>query len=162
MYPNVTFSGIYEHTDLFVDPLMRLWINHGSNTLDNLVLESINNWTSGMTFPVAANWILAADSALYGGIHSSDIHLQFARWNILTPKANQKESTDIKKSKDFHIHTVWMIPLDLQGKRAEIFSSSALRVWSGELPKSIDMESWKSGIYYLRNSNGISKILLQK
>jgi hypothetical protein len=30
MYPNVTFSGIYEHTDLFVDPLMRLWINHGS------------------------------------------------------------------------------------------------------------------------------------
>ena len=162
MYPNVTFSGIYEHTDLFVDPLMRLWINHGSNTVDNLVLESIHNWTSGMTFPVAANWILAADSALYGGIHSSDIHLQFARWNILTPKANQKESTDVKKPKDLHIHTIWMIPTDLQGKRAEIFSSSALRVWSGELPESIDMGSWKSGIYYLRNSNEISKILLQK
>ncbi len=141
MYPNVTFSGIYEHTDLFVDPLMTLWINHGPNIVDNLVLESIHNWTSGMTFPVAANWILAADSALYGGNHSSDIHLQFARWNILTPKANQKESTDITKPRDFHIHTVWMIPPDLQGKRAEIFSSSALRVWSGELPKSIDMRS---------------------
>ena len=141
---------------------MRLWIIYGFNTVDNLVLESIHNWTSGMTFPVAANWILAADSALYGGIHSSDIHLQFARWNILTPKANQKESTDIKKPKDIQIHTIWMIPLDLQGKRAEIFSSSALRVWSGELPESIDMGSWKSGIYYLRNSNGISKILLQK
>jgi hypothetical protein len=55
-----------------------------------------------------------------------------------------------------------MIPLNLQGKRAEILSSSALRVWSGELPESIDMRSWKSGMYYLRISNGISKILLQK
>jgi hypothetical protein len=162
MYPNISFSGIYEHTDLFVDPLMQLWIKYGSNTVDKLILESIHNWTSGMTFPVAANWVLAADSALFSGVHSSDIHLEFAKWQILNPQASTPSNTREKINLDFFSTGIWSVPRVFQNNKAEITDATGKIMWSGDLPPYLNIRSWKSGIYYLKTSSKFTKLILHK
>ncbi len=162
MYPNVTFNGIYEHTNLFVDPLMRLWNTLGADILDRLVLESIHNWTSGMTFPIAANWILAADSALYSGIHASDIHLQFAKWQILPPQAGIPSNIREKINFDFFTTEIWSVPQIMQNKKAEITDGTGKIMWSGVLPQYLNLSNCKSGIYYLKTSSNFSKLILYK
>ena len=162
MYPNISFSGIYEHTDLFVDPLMQLWIKYGPNTVDKLILESIHNWTSGMTFPVAANWVLAADSALFSGVHSSDIHLEFAKWQILNPQASTPSNTREKINLDFFSTGIWSVPRVFQNNKAEITDATGKIMWSGDLPPYLNIRSWKSGIYYLKTSSNFTKLILHK
>lgn len=160
MYPNITFTGIYEHTDLFVDPLMRLWTNHGPDIVDKLLLESIHNWSSGISFSIAANWILVADSALYSGLHSSDIHLQFAKWNILSPKASNQDIEENMKKRDFMTSGSWLVPRDLQNIKAQITDGSGRHKWSGYLPNVLFLKGWPKGVYYIKTVSKVMRLVI--
>ena len=91
-YSQLTFTSIYSNTDVFADPLGASMGTLGPNTMDRIVLEAMHNFTSFMTMPQAANWILLADTVLNGGQNASLLHLNFAARNILTPQIGIQES----------------------------------------------------------------------
>lgn len=159
MYPSSSFFSIYQHTDLFVDPLMRSWVDVGWNRMDALVLESIAGWTSNMDMPTAANLVLAADSALHNGAHASDIHLHFAMWQILTPEATCE--SQIRKDGGFLDYAtnvgLFNWPEELHGEEATLFDVLGRPVdrWS-ELPATTYFD--QVGVYWLRTDGALVKI----
>lgn len=67
-YKNITFSGnIYEHTDLWCGTLMEIWGDLGRKTTDEILIESLYNYSVGMSMPDAAQLFIQADSNLNGG-----------------------------------------------------------------------------------------------
>ena len=92
-YSQLTFSSIYSHTDVFADPLGVTMALIGPNAMDRIVLESLYNFTSFMTMPQAANWMLMADTVLNSAQNASLLHLNFAARNILSPQVGQQEDS---------------------------------------------------------------------
>jgi hypothetical protein len=90
-YSQLTFSSIYSHTDVFADPLGVTLAAIGPEVMDKIVLESMFNFTSFMTMPQAANWMLLADTVLHGAQNASLLHLNFAARNILSPQIGTHE-----------------------------------------------------------------------
>lgn len=97
-YSNLSFTSLYSHTDVFADPLAMGLLSLGPDVMDRILLEAMFNFSSYMTMPQAAHWILAADTALYSGQHASTLHLHFAARNILTPEIGLEE----EMAKFFH------------------------------------------------------------
>ena len=159
MYPSSSFFSIYEHTDLFVDPLMRSWVDVGWNRMDALVLESIAGWTSNMDMPMAANLVLAADSALHNGAHASDLHLHFAMWQILTPEQSVEEHLGEEGGYRDYITPIGMFqwPESLHGVEAILFDVQGRPVsqWSA-LPHESHFD--EAGIFWLRTDQALIKI----
>jgi len=142
MYPSQSFSNLYSHTDLFVDPLMRGWADIGFVQMDRLVIQSLYGYVNNMSMPQAANLILAADSALYNGQHATTLHLHFAKWLILAPQAGQETEANpsnpirafLIKGQDF------AVPEELYGKQGSLYDSKGqrLQLWQ-HLPHRITL-----------------------
>lgn len=84
-YQNLTFTGIYQHTDIWVASCMRIMDAIGRPTTDKLVLESIYGWAPNMTMPQAAMLIVQADSSQNGGQNIQPIWEAFVHYGILNP-----------------------------------------------------------------------------
>lgn len=82
-YQNLSFFGIYTHTDIWVSALMEGWGKVGPVVMDKVVLEGAYSFSSNMTMPQAAMAIIAADSNLYGGQHVQPIWEAFYNHGIL-------------------------------------------------------------------------------
>lgn len=142
MYPSQSFSNLYSHTNLFVDPLMRGWADIGFVKMDRLVMQSLYGYVNNMSMPQAANLILAADSALYNGQHASTLHLHFARWLILAPQAGQEtEAKPSGPSQAFLIKgQAFAVPEALHGAQGSLYDSQGrcLQQWE-QLPHHITL-----------------------
>lgn len=82
-YQNLSFFGIYTHTDIWVSALMEAWGKVGPIVMDRVVLEGAYSFASNMTMPQAAMAIIAADSNLYGGSHVQPLWEAFYNHGIL-------------------------------------------------------------------------------
>lgn len=82
-YQNINFTGIYANTDIWVSALMEIWGNLGRDMTDELVLQSLYGYTSGMSMQDAAYLVVDADSLLYGGAHFGPIWRAFVNRGIL-------------------------------------------------------------------------------
>ena len=84
MYPiSFTSGNIYSHTDLWVCPLMEIYMAIGKFKTDQIVTESLYGYFPNMTFTDAALLIVQADSAYNGGANVSTIWTIFNNKGIL-------------------------------------------------------------------------------
>jgi len=151
-YSQLTFSSIYSHTDVFADPLGATMAAIGANAMDRIVLESMYNFTSFMTMPQAANWMLLADTVLNGGQNASLLHLKFAARKILSPQLSVEEARSIPRNFSFVLFAKDPWPFmdvagalyDLQGRKvAEWTSTSAASM--PRLPAGRYVGAWTDG-----------------
>jgi hypothetical protein len=84
MYPvSFTSGNIYSHTDLWVCPLMEIYMAIGKFKTDQIVTESLYGYFPNMTFTDAALLIVQADSAYNGGANVPTIWTIFNNKGIL-------------------------------------------------------------------------------
>lgn len=151
-YSQLTFSSIYSHTDVFADPLGVTMADIGADAMDQIVLESLYNFTSFMTMPQAANWMLLADSVLNGGQNASLLHLNFAARNILSPQIGMDEATAVHsiesyvvRPEDFWPFTnVAGVLFNIQGQKVAEWAPNVVRR-SVSLPTGRYQGIWKDG-----------------
>ena len=150
MYPQQTFTSIYEHTDLFVDALMHGWQSVGRDTMDRLVIESVHSWTSGMGFDDAANRILSADTLLYNGAHAAVLHAHFALWQILPTGMHITEATTVTDA------PLWIVGRRIFSRQGtydwELMNTLGQSVASGQVQENhpAEISGITGGVYLLR------------
>ncbi len=158
-YSTLTFTSIYAHTDVFTTPLGEGIISFGPEIMDRIVLESMYNYSSFMSMPQAAHWILLADSVLNGGQHASTLHLYFAARNILSPQISLPEQVpghnslldrQMLRSEPWDFTEVAGVALAMDGRTVFRWSAGELVCGSG-LPV---------GIYHIRREDGLAFRLL--
>ncbi|NDD47210.1 MAG: hypothetical protein EBZ31_02490 [Flavobacteriia bacterium] len=151
-YSQLTFSSIYSHTDVFADPLGATMAAIGPNAMDRIVLESLYNFTSFMTMPQAANWMLLADTVLNGGQNASLLHLNFAARNILSPQVSLEEAPSIPRPSSFVLAAqdpwpfadVAGVLYDVQGRKVAEWTTTSSASWP-TLPAGRYIGSWANG-----------------
>jgi hypothetical protein len=133
-YSQLTFSSIYSHTDVFADPLGESMVSLGPDAMDRILLESMHNYTSFMTMPQAANWILLADTVLNGGQNAALLHLNFAARNILSPQIGLKEPTTVDAPRSFLMQG--QADWEFQSQAGRLFNLAGQKVaeWGPEAP----------------------------
>lgn len=86
-YPNLSFTSLYTHTDIWSGALMDIWGIMGAGYCDQVVLESMYGYTSNMTMQQAALLVVDADSSLNNGTWVQPIWEAFVRHGILPANA---------------------------------------------------------------------------
>jgi len=152
-YSQLTFSSIYSHTDVFADPLGATMAAIGPNAMDRIVLESMYNFTSFMTMPQAANWMLLADTVLNGGQNASLLHLNFAARNILSPQVGQPEDEPspgtasdrwVARNEVLDFTDVEGVASDMEGRRVLTWRAGAV----------VEAHALPAGIYTIQRGDG--------
>lgn len=82
-YNTLSFTGIYEHTDLMVSCLRELETDIGRDQTTALVLESIYSLTSSTTYRQFAYAMLLSDTLLHNAANTHAIHRAFKRRQVL-------------------------------------------------------------------------------
>ena len=152
-YSQLTFSSIYSHTDVFADPLGVSMASLGPDAMDRIVLESMYNFSSFMTMPQAANWMLLADTVLNGGQNASLLHLNFAARNILSPQVGQPE--DLPSSGTASDRWVaGNARLDFTDVEGMAFDMEGRRVLTWRAGATLDASALPAGIYAIQRADG--------
>lgn len=122
-YQNLSFFGIYTHTDIWVSALMEAWGKVGPAVMDKVVLEGAYSYASNMTMPQAAMAIVAADSNLFGGQHVQPIWQAFYNHGILPSNPVSIDELD-KEHVMFYNTTAFARGQSLQAKLSPELSYS--------------------------------------
>lgn len=73
-YPDDMVGNLYTDAPLWSSTLMEIWGDIGVDTTDQLLLQSMYSFSSGMSMTDAATLYLQSDTLLYGGSHGAAIY----------------------------------------------------------------------------------------
>jgi hypothetical protein len=168
--------GIYTNGEIYASAMMRVRQEIGAEASDRIFLQELYGNTAFMTVPDAANLLLDADTALYGGVHSPSIIKHFCNANILSGAICSSVGIDpgsdtfsgfrvfpnpssgrIKVEGPLTGNIVNMTIFDMQGREMMRFN------WTGNASREIDTQL-PAGCYLLRfdagNSSQSQKIII--
>lgn len=83
LYPPSSWN-FYDYGEIWATALMRAWDSLGQTISDRVFFEELHYNLSGTDLNTAAHFILEADTALYGGIHTNTYQAIFCDMNIFT------------------------------------------------------------------------------
>ena len=160
MYPVVFGGNIYEHTDLWVCAVMEINDKIGRQTTDQLAIEALYGYFSGMSFSDAAMLIVQADSLYNSGNNV------FVIWNVFYDKGILPANlVSIDENGPTNIE-VWGTSNFAQGGELNIMFNSNLSgtaliydatgrfieklAFNNQTELNISGELYKSGLYILK------------
>lgn len=82
-YNSISFSNIYQNTDIWVAPLMDLYTDLGKTTTDELVLHTITALESNTTMEQAALIMMKMDTVYNSNVNAMAIFESFKKYCIL-------------------------------------------------------------------------------
>ena len=86
-YPTSSLS-IYDFGEIWASTLMQIRQDIGKDTLDRIVLQEMYMNAAGMTLEQAAQLMLDADSALYGGMNTPILNFYFCQRGLIQDSAS--------------------------------------------------------------------------
>ncbi len=169
-YTQISFNGIYEHTDLMVSCLRELESDIGRSATNSLILESIYSLTPSETYQQFAYKMLRNDSLLYNGDHVHNIHRAFKRRQVLPMEIGLGEKTNpaqiqVYNSLGFSRGEALTITAAQDLQSLELLSIGGKRVLFKKVhnqnKSSITGQGLRSGLYLLKitTANGAVKVV---
>lgn len=157
-YQTLSFSFIYDHTDIWASCLMEIWAQIGRDKTDEVLLQSLYGYTSNLTMIDAAKLYLQADTMLNNNANAFIMRTEFARRNILSAPISIDEETNIEgisiiNSIGFSKGLEAILALkSYEGASATLYNSNGVMVSNYSINGSktiISSQELGSGIYIL-------------
>ena len=92
-YSNIV-NNLYLDAEIWSATMMEIWGDIGRQKIDELVIESMFGYSSGMSMRAAAQLLIQADSALNGGANYSPICYRLFTRGLVTSCANSISEMD--------------------------------------------------------------------
>ncbi len=83
-YPSSLVNNIYTDAEIWSSTIMEIWGDIGRQTTDEILIESMYSYASGMNMPMAAQLFIKADSTLNAGANYTAICNRFKNRGILS------------------------------------------------------------------------------
>ncbi len=157
-YQTLSFSFIYDHTDIWVSCLMETWAAIGRDATEEVLLESLHSYVSNLTMVDAAKLYLQADTLLNTNANAFIMRTEFARRNILSaPISIDEHSTefgiDILNTVGFtNGQPATLVLSNYRSASAALYNSTGVLVEQyliNSAETAIPSENLKAGLYIL-------------
>ncbi len=166
-YSNDIQNNLYLDAEIWSATMMEIWGDIGRQKIDELVIESMFGYSSGMSMTAAAHLLIQADSALNGGANYSPICYRLFTRGLVTSCANSISEMDAANNRvkmlnapyfdDAHPITLYIPENGIN--KVSIYNSEGKCLANETIETKGDFQfkqlSLNSGIYFIKvvNSN---------